>query len=350
MAQDPAQSARPVIAQVPRVEDLPLVPGGGFEEEAVRNAFDTFRRSMLQLHAQLRVLQAAGRGGQPEPVGHAVRMDALRLIRAAAEFADVLERDAQTASAEQFGRVEEEVRRRHRDVQNQEAQLDVKRLDTERECLELVNAARADARELRLNAEREAEALTRDAEARGARLMEQSRHQATELTNAARADVSQTLDWARAQASAIVARAQHGAEQLLGAAGLGPEAVGQIVNAIIESARASAMQQRPQAPPEPERRPEPPAPGPQPGRAPEPQGDVPRLEPVETPPPAPVTPPPSAPPPPPSTPAGGSEPEASAGAHLPPQASAFGVPFGTPVDRALGDLGSDPPQSPFPSA
>jgi hypothetical protein len=34
-------------------------------------------------------------------------MDALRLVRAAAEFADVLERDAQTASAEQYGRVEE---------------------------------------------------------------------------------------------------------------------------------------------------------------------------------------------------------------------------------------------------
>src|ERR687884_1577685 len=110
MAQDPAQS-RPALAQVPRLEDLPHAPGGGYDEQAVRDAFDTFRRSMLQLHAQLRVLQAAGRSGAPEPVGHAVRMDALRLIRAAAEFADVLERDAQTASAEQFGRVEEQVRR-----------------------------------------------------------------------------------------------------------------------------------------------------------------------------------------------------------------------------------------------
>ncbi len=34
-----------------------------------------------------------------EPTGHAVRMDALHLIRAAAEFADTIERDAQNASA-----------------------------------------------------------------------------------------------------------------------------------------------------------------------------------------------------------------------------------------------------------
>ena len=44
-----------------------------------------------------------------EPTGHAVRMDALHLIRAAAEFADTIERDAQTASAAQLRRTEEEV-------------------------------------------------------------------------------------------------------------------------------------------------------------------------------------------------------------------------------------------------
>ena len=44
-----------------------------------------------------------------EPTGHAVRMDALHLIRAAAEFADTIERDAQTASATQLRRTEEEV-------------------------------------------------------------------------------------------------------------------------------------------------------------------------------------------------------------------------------------------------
>src|SRR5205085_1905224 len=60
----------------------------------------------------------------------------------------------------------------------------------------------------------------RQAEAKGARFLEQARHQATELTNSARAEVEATLEWARAQTSAILARAQHGAEQLLGSAGL----------------------------------------------------------------------------------------------------------------------------------
>ena len=75
----------------------------------MRDAFEAFRRHTAQLQAQLRVLQAAGQSGV-EPTGHAVRMDALHLVRAAAEFADTIERDAQTASAAQLRRTEEEVR------------------------------------------------------------------------------------------------------------------------------------------------------------------------------------------------------------------------------------------------
>ena len=67
--------------------------------------------------------RAPGRGpsGDVEPTGHAVRMDALHLIRAAAEFADTIERDAQTASAAQLRRTEEEVSRRQRELQDREA-------------------------------------------------------------------------------------------------------------------------------------------------------------------------------------------------------------------------------------
>ena len=112
--QERAQQA-PALTSLPRVEDLPSA-ADGFDRETVREAFEAFRRHTTQLQVQLRVLQAAGQSGA-EPTGHAVRMDSLHMIRAAAEMADTIERDAQTASAAQLRRTEEEVSRRQRDLQ-----------------------------------------------------------------------------------------------------------------------------------------------------------------------------------------------------------------------------------------
>jgi hypothetical protein len=242
------ERAHPVpLTSLPRLEDIPQVESGGYEADAVRSAFEAYRRHALQLQAQLRVLQAAGRVANVEPTGHAVRMDALHLIRAAAEFADALERDAQTASAAQLGRTEAEVTRRRRELEELERELERYREESERQRNELLNAARNQAREQLAAASRDAAAEVREAEARGARLLEQSRHQATELTNAARAEVEQTLEWARAQAAAIVARAQQGAEQLLTAAGLGPEALAEVSSAIVAAANAAAETARARA-------------------------------------------------------------------------------------------------------
>ena len=108
--QEPGQ--QPSLTALPRLEDLPK-SGDGYDAEKVREAFESFRRHSSQLQAQLRVLQAASRSGQSvEPTGHAVRMDALHLIRSAAEFADIVEADAQKASEAQLSKTEEEVRRR----------------------------------------------------------------------------------------------------------------------------------------------------------------------------------------------------------------------------------------------
>ena len=223
--QDPGNApAPPALTALPKVEDLPRA-GDGYDADKVREAFDAFRRHAAQLQAQLRVLQAAGRTGQVEPSGHAVRMDALHLIRAAAEFADTIERDAQTASASQLGKTEEEVTRRQHELQAREAEVERYRAESERQRAEIVNAAKNEARELLAKSNLEATQEIQEAEARAARLLEQARHQATELTNSARAEVEQTLEWARAQASTVLARAQHGAEQLLAAAGLGDERI-----------------------------------------------------------------------------------------------------------------------------
>src|SRR5262245_60855089 len=231
--QEPSSLQQPVgLTSLPRLEDIPVAEEG-YDQQRVRDAFDAFRRHALQLQAQLRVLQAAGGSARVEPTGHAVRMDALHLIRTAAEFADQLERDAQNAAAVQLARAEEEIRRRNQELSTREQELERFRVESERQRAEIVGAARSEAREVLTSAERQATQELREAEWRGARLLEQSRHQATELTNAARAEVEQTLDWARAQASAIMHRAQEGAEQLLSAAGLGSEDMRRVVEAII---------------------------------------------------------------------------------------------------------------------
>jgi hypothetical protein len=237
------------LTPLPSIEDLPR-RGDGLDPDGVREAFEAYRRHAAQLQAQLRVLQAAGRSAQVEPTGHAVRMDALHLIRAAAEFADTVERDAQTASAAQLARTEEEVRKRQRELQAREADVERYRADSERQRTEILNATKKEQREILTKASAEANTEVREAEARAARLLEQARHQATELTNAARAEVEQTLEWARAQGGAIMARAQHGAEQLLRAAGLGQDAIGEVAKAIVRAAEQSAEpRDRPTVPP-----------------------------------------------------------------------------------------------------
>jgi hypothetical protein len=275
MAQE--ERAQPAITSLPRVEDLPVAQQG-YDQQRVADAFESFRRHVVQLQAQLRVLQAAGQGAQVEPTGHAVRMDSLHLIREAAEFADVLERDAQRASAAQLARTEQEVRRKQTDLSRRAGEIDTFRQESERQRAEIVNAARNEARQLLADANRQATQELREAEARGARLVEQSRHQATELTNSARAEVEQTLEWARAQGAAIMTRAQQGAEQLLSAAGLGDEALGSVSDAIVKAAQTETEGAKPQ---ELQARPEPVSAAPEPKdeapkepeAAPEPQQD-----------------------------------------------------------------------------
>src|SRR6476620_11129636 len=122
-AQEPSNVAPPGLTPLPSIDELPAA-GEGFDRERVREAFDAFRRHITQLQVQLRVLQAAGRSTSIEPSGHALRMDALHLIRAAAEFADTLELDAQNAASSQVRRTEEEVRRRQRELQEREAEVE----------------------------------------------------------------------------------------------------------------------------------------------------------------------------------------------------------------------------------
>jgi hypothetical protein len=265
--QDPRRAqGGPALTPLPRLEDIPR-SGDGLDRVKVEEAFEAFRRHVTALQAQLRVLQVAPRSAIAEPSGHAVRMDALHLIRSAAEFADTIERDAQEAAAKQVGKAEQEIRESQMELQQREAEIARIRQETERQRGEILNASRTEAREILTKANRDSSQELRDAESKGARLLEQARHQATELTNAARAEVEQTLEWARAQADVIVQRSRMGAEQLLSAAGHGDAAIHEAIDAIVRAAESSVSPQPasgrespvavPSAEPEPEAEPEP---------------------------------------------------------------------------------------------
>jgi vacuolar-type H+-ATPase subunit H len=213
--------------------------GEGFEREKVGEAFDAFRRHVTALRRSCEFCRPRRAARSPSRPGHAVRMDALHLIRSAAEFADTIERDAQEAAAKQVGKAEQEIRESQMELQQREAEIARIRQETERQRGEIMNAARNEAREILTKANRDSSSELQDAETRGNRLLEQSRHQATELTNSARAEVEQTLEWARAQADVIVQRARMGAEQLLSAAGHGEAAIQEAVDAIVRAAQSS---------------------------------------------------------------------------------------------------------------
>src|SRR5437016_8178130 len=145
MASERGQQAS--LTPLPSVEELPTLSDGGYEPERVKEAFESFRRHTTQLQVQLRVLQAAARSGQVEPTGHAVRMDALHMIRAAADMADTIERDAQNASATQLARTEEEVSRRQHTLTDRETEIERYRAESERQRAEIMNATKNEARE-----------------------------------------------------------------------------------------------------------------------------------------------------------------------------------------------------------
>jgi vacuolar-type H+-ATPase subunit H len=223
------------LTAVPRIEDL-RSSDGGYDEAQVRQAFEAFQRHVTQLQTQLRVFQAAGRSVEAQPSGHAVRMDALHLIRAAAEFADALEKDAQDAATRQIRRAESDITDKQREFKKQEMHIDQLTQDSERQRTEILKQARKEAREAVEKAERDASEQVQEAESRGTRLLEQARHQATELTNSARAEIDQSLAWARSEATEIINRAREAAEQLLGAAGLGGDSLEKVVETITGTA------------------------------------------------------------------------------------------------------------------
>ena len=231
------------LTSLPEVDEM--AGDHAYDEAQVQEASDALRRHAAELRAQLRVMQGTETPAEGETAGGAERMDALHLVRAAAEFADVLVRHAQMTAAAELARSEAVVRGRRSELQERHAEVEGYRAESERQRVEILAAANHDARELLATANVAAEAEMREAEDHSARLLEEARDQATELRKGARAEVEHTFEWARTQASAVLARAQQAAEQLLASSGLDEDAVARVMASILQAAERDVEHARP---------------------------------------------------------------------------------------------------------
>jgi hypothetical protein len=199
-----ADERRPGAARrlmpLPRVEDLPAAKHG-VDPAAVEEAFRRFELYAGSLRGQLRELQEArarqlAAGGTALPGGETVtRAEAIELARAAAAFAETLERDARESAQRLIAAAEEEARRHA-------GELAARRAEVERG-------------ESELDARREAfvEEARRAGEAETARIVAEARRQAADIVLEARAEAEHRLEWARAQAAGLLRRAQQGADE-----------------------------------------------------------------------------------------------------------------------------------------
>lgn len=209
------------LESLPRLEELPRTADGGYDARSVGEAFAAFRRSVLQMHAELRVLKAAA---TPKPSAvpadsHQGRMSAMRIIRAAAEFADAIEREAQRTASEQMMRLDANLERRQRDVVDAERRVAERERDLERRGEEIVQRARRDADEYFVKARLEAEQLSANIQS----------------------EVDETFAWVREHAAAILARAQEVARQVLGSAAVGPARTSELTESVTRSAHADTV-------------------------------------------------------------------------------------------------------------
>jgi hypothetical protein len=211
----------------PRLEDIPSVPHG-LDPGRVAEAFERFERELSR--QRTRQLPALPDSGRQE-----ARLEALKLIRAAAEFADVLERDAQEVAARQMAQVHRELDQREAELRTRESALLAQKDELERRRSEILAAAERQADEIVAAAQRAAVEARHEAELAKLRVLEEARGHIGELTAATRAEVERTLEWSRAQAEGIVNRARSVAEQLLSASLRGQHHVVQVVDAIVRS-------------------------------------------------------------------------------------------------------------------
>jgi hypothetical protein len=222
--------------EVPRLEEIPFT-AHGLDPDRVCEAFEAYERQL----AWYRTRQGTNLPAVPaDTIGYDLRADAMRLIRAAVEFADVVESDAQEVACRQVEQAGAAIRQREAELEARESALRSELSELERRRASTILAARREAEEIVAAAMRESTELRREAEAARLRIVEECRHRATDLAHSSRADVERTLEWARAQAESTVRRGRAVAEQLVAASLRDQADVAEVVNAIVRDAEAEA--------------------------------------------------------------------------------------------------------------
>jgi hypothetical protein len=187
------------------------------------------------------------------------RLEALELVRAAVEFADRIERDAQDTANDRLARAEEELRlrrisfdEREADLEHAKTELETSRQEQEhkRQDLEakqheleqyrekVVEATKA----LRARAEREATEMVAAASAQAEALIEHARGEAAGLTEAARSEAVALAQAARTEAAELAHAARAEAEQI--------ERMGRTEGEELAQAARAEAEPIPQAPTE----------------------------------------------------------------------------------------------------
>ena len=121
------------LTPLPRLEDLPVARQTATTARRSRRHSTPSGATSPRCRRSCACSRRRRKSAITEPSGHAVRMDALHLVRAAAEFADTIERDAQDAAAKQVGRAEQEIREKQIELQQREAEIARIRQETERQ-------------------------------------------------------------------------------------------------------------------------------------------------------------------------------------------------------------------------
>lgn len=222
------------LDELPQLERLARTPGGDYDPDSVAAAFDAFWRNAMQLHAELRVVKAAaGRppAAAPSTTNHEARMSAMRIIRAAAEFADAIEAEAQKTAAVQVQRLDSDIERRQREVVENEQRIIEMQERVLRDRDRLIREAEAAARDIAASARRDADGVLAEA-----------RRKTDHLSAGMQADVEETLAWARAQAASILARVQEVAREILGAASPGADRLDDVLEAVVEAGHAATVE------------------------------------------------------------------------------------------------------------
>jgi prefoldin subunit 5 len=142
-------------AALPQLDELPVVRRNGLDPEAVGEAFKRFEDHIVSLQDELRSLDAAileARAARASVAEHspeggsAARTESLNLIRAAAEFAELLERDGREEAQKRLRAAEDELHSQRLKLVEREAELDRERRSIEARRDEVLERALEDAR------------------------------------------------------------------------------------------------------------------------------------------------------------------------------------------------------------